>query len=150
MADINGNKTGGRVAGTPNKRTQELIELAKQLNADPFTFLVKVMKGDRRELGYEDAVKAMRRQYELKRREFEERMEYEGRKEYPPYPGFIEPSEEEAQSLNLLPIDLRKEAATDLMPFLHAKRKSIEIKEDNSEGNTIKLSYSLRGKSDKA
>lgn len=32
-----GKKTGGRVKGTPNKRSQEMIELARQLGLDPIS-----------------------------------------------------------------------------------------------------------------
>lgn len=38
-------ENSGRVKGTPNKRSQ-LVELAHEHDADPFMFLIHVMKGD--------------------------------------------------------------------------------------------------------
>jgi len=45
-------KTGGRLKGTPNKRTQSLIERAEALGVDPFEVLLHVAKGDWKSLGY--------------------------------------------------------------------------------------------------
>jgi len=45
-------KTGGRQKGTPNKRTQTLIERAEALGVDPFEVLLYVAKGDWKALGY--------------------------------------------------------------------------------------------------
>jgi len=42
MADNNGNKTGGRKKGTPNKITVEVIELLEQLNCNPVEGLARL------------------------------------------------------------------------------------------------------------
>ena len=39
---MNGQKTGGRVAGTPNKRTVELIERLDALGCDPLEGLARI------------------------------------------------------------------------------------------------------------
>lgn len=50
MADINGNKTGGRVAGTPNKKNQEIQDLARELNCNPAKVLMLIILGKHEEL----------------------------------------------------------------------------------------------------
>lgn len=45
-------KTGGRKAGTPNKRTLALIERAEAIGIDPFDVLLYIAAGDWRKLGY--------------------------------------------------------------------------------------------------
>ena len=39
---MNGQKTGGRTAGTPNKRTVELMDRLEELNCDPLEGLAKI------------------------------------------------------------------------------------------------------------
>lgn len=51
MADKEGNKTGGRVKGIPNKPTQELRELADKLGVNPFEILLMFAKADYDGLG---------------------------------------------------------------------------------------------------
>lgn len=46
-----GNKTGGRKKGTPNKNTQELIDLADQLGVNPFAILLHFASGNYEALG---------------------------------------------------------------------------------------------------
>ena len=41
---ISRQKTGGRVAGTPNKRTQDLLERLEALGVDPLTGLAEIAK----------------------------------------------------------------------------------------------------------
>lgn len=52
---MKGRKTGGRVKGTPNKKTQDLLEKAEELGVDPFEILLMVAKGDWEGLGFESA-----------------------------------------------------------------------------------------------
>lgn len=52
-------KFGGRSKGTPNKKTQHLIELADQLNVNPFEVLLLFAKGDWKALGYESPTRDM-------------------------------------------------------------------------------------------
>lgn len=47
-----GQKTGGRVAGTANKKTIEVQEIAKNLGVNPFEILLYFAKGDWKKLGY--------------------------------------------------------------------------------------------------
>jgi hypothetical protein len=37
-----GHKTGGRVAGTPNRKTQEVAELLESLNCNPIEEMVQI------------------------------------------------------------------------------------------------------------
>lgn len=46
MADKEGNKTGGRVKGVPNKRTLTVIETAEEMGVNPIEFLCLVMKAE--------------------------------------------------------------------------------------------------------
>jgi len=48
-----GKKYGGRRAGTPNKKTVDLMNLARKLGVDPFEILLLVAKGSWKKLGYE-------------------------------------------------------------------------------------------------
>lgn len=112
MADQDGNKTGGRVAGTPNKRTQELAELAKDVGADPFMFLVHVMNGNAEALGY---------------------------------PANFSRDEDTDRLVPTISFQLRFEAAVQLMPYLHAKRKAVEVSVKD-ERKTVNLAYSISGK----
>ena len=41
-----GRKTGGRVAGTPNKRTQDVIERLTALNCDPIEGMARIAMDD--------------------------------------------------------------------------------------------------------
>jgi hypothetical protein len=45
-------KTGGRTKGVPNKRNQNLIDLAADLDINPIEILLKFAAGDFRGLGY--------------------------------------------------------------------------------------------------
>ncbi len=49
-------KSGGRKAGTPNKKTQSLEDKAREMEVDPFEILLRVAKGDWRGLGYKENV----------------------------------------------------------------------------------------------
>jgi hypothetical protein len=78
----------GRKPGVVNKRAQQLTELAELHNADPFMFLVNVMKGNESE--------------------------------------FID----KRGDVPNIKFETRMEAAKELMPYLHGKRKQVD-----SEGN---------------
>lgn len=47
----------GRAAGTPNKSTQDAIEIAKRLNVNPFEILLLTASGDWKALGYDKPTK---------------------------------------------------------------------------------------------
>lgn len=44
MVDKVGNKTGGRRKGTPNKKTQNVIERLDKLKCDPLEGMVRIAK----------------------------------------------------------------------------------------------------------
>ena len=44
---MQGRKTGGRCAGTPNKRTREVIDLLRELDCDPIRGMVEVARDPR-------------------------------------------------------------------------------------------------------
>lgn len=46
MASKDGQKTGGRKKGTPNKLTQDLHQIAEELGVNPFEILLRFAKGD--------------------------------------------------------------------------------------------------------
>lgn len=48
------NNPNGRPKGVPNKRTQDLFELAEKLECNPFEVLLHFAKGDYQALGYEE------------------------------------------------------------------------------------------------
>lgn len=50
-------KTGGRTKGTPNKKTQELIDKAKELGIDPYEILLFIAGNKWKELGYDEPTK---------------------------------------------------------------------------------------------
>jgi len=104
MADKDGKKTGGRIAGTPNKRNQHIADLAEELDCDPARILMFFAKGDYASLGYE---------------EFQSRIVGKG---------------DNALLVDELTIspELRKASASDLMPYLHGKRKPVDSTGDDS------------------
>lgn len=50
-------RLGGRKKGTPNKKTQDLLEIAESLNVSPFEILLRFAAGDWKGLGYESGVR---------------------------------------------------------------------------------------------
>lgn len=130
-------KKGGRQKGTPNKRNQMIQELAKEHGADPALFLIHVMKGDRRELGYEDAETAHRRAYDREKAEYEKIQEEHKNKGkgLKPFREYLELTEAEYHEMNLFSSDVRLDAAKELMPYLYGKRKPIDS--DGNDGNSI-------------
>jgi hypothetical protein len=89
MAGLGNSKTGGREAGTPNKRTLELCDRLGELNCDPITALVEI-----------------------------------------------------ASSENVS-TELRVSIYQSLLPYLYPKRKSVEVRPDESP-QIISLAYELR------
>lgn len=54
MATKDGEKTGGRVKGTLNRDTSQLMDIAERLNVCPFETLLLFCKGDYAALGYDE------------------------------------------------------------------------------------------------
>jgi len=55
MADIHGNKTGGRDKGARNSRTEKVIELIEQSELSPIEFDLAVLNWDLEKLGISKA-----------------------------------------------------------------------------------------------
>lgn len=54
MANKKGaSKVGGRVKGTPNRKTEALMDRCQELGVDPFEILLLFAKGDWKALGYD-------------------------------------------------------------------------------------------------
>lgn len=94
--DKSGNKTGGRQKGTANKKTQQLEDLAKKLNVDPFEIMLNFAKGDYAALGYE-------------------------KERVVGYTKHGDPIKEES-----IPPKLRQDSAKEVCGYLYPKRKAIE------------------------
>lgn len=54
---IGGQKTGGRIPGTPNRRTFDASKIAEELGGDPFQILMHFAMNKWKELGYESEKK---------------------------------------------------------------------------------------------
>jgi hypothetical protein len=104
-------ENAGRKKGTPNKRTQQLHEIAKDLDADPFMFLVHVLKGDAKSLGIAD-------------QNLVEEMDYDEQGNEIPLPT--------PQFTPVIKFETRMEAAKELMPYLYGKRKPVDSNGDDS------------------
>lgn len=58
MARIKGSKkSGGRKIGTPNKRTEELENIAQRIGVNPFEVLCLISAGNWKGLGYKEKTK---------------------------------------------------------------------------------------------
>ncbi len=150
MGNTTGKKFGGRTPGTPNKKNQELIDKAKELDVDVAVILLLTAKGDVRDLGYEDRVSIARKRHEKERLEHDKYLTgltKEQRLRAEPFPEFIEPDEKEAKAMNLLSIDERKDAAKDLMPYLYGKRKQIDSNGDDQSDPLSDLADAIRNRS---
>jgi len=100
VADLLGNKTGGRTAGTPNKKNQEIQELAKELGCNPAKVLMLIMLGDKEALGEEKDID----------------------------------------------LDMKKDAAESLMPYLYGKRKPVDSDGDDKGDPITELVNAFRNK----
>lgn len=97
MAKSDGKKSGGRAKGTPNKRTQELIEIAGDLDCNPFEILCMIAMNDWEGLGYHDG--------EVQKESKQGHTFYEER----------------------IKLEHRLAAAREAAQYLYPKRKAIEI-----------------------
>lgn len=142
-------KNSGRKQGTPNKRNQEIYELAKEHGADPALFLIKVMKGDRRDFGYEDAKTVHKRNYDREKASYDKtQSEHKSKgKGLKPFPEYEELTESEYETMNLFSSDMRMDAAKELMPYLYGKRKPVDSDGNDNDGDPItRLANALRNK----
>ncbi|HEY9705671.1 MAG TPA: hypothetical protein V6C58_24745 [Allocoleopsis sp.] len=107
-------RTGGRQKGTPNKKTEYAFEVLKKHNFCPIEYLVYVAKNDWKALGFES--------------EMREKQGYQGIT-------YLEYN---------IPIELRVDAAKDLMPYLYPKRRAIEISNPDDKKLEFSLSYNSK------
>lgn len=89
---------GGRKKGTPNKKTQALLEKAKELGVDPFEILLLFAKGDWKALGYDSPEKVIA----------------------------VTKDGQEVFS-DRITAELRQKSAKDAAEYLYAKRKALEV-----------------------
>lgn len=103
----------GRRAGTPNRATQTLQEIADSLGVNPFQILLYFAKGDYEALGL---MKPSQKLYD-------------------------ENGEELNIEIPQISLELRQKSAKDACEYLYPKRKSIEVKDDT--GKEEKFSFKL-------
>lgn len=106
-------KVGGRVKGTPNKKTEWIFELCEKLEFDPVETLIYIAKGDWQKLGYKSEVLIKS--------------------------GFQGAITEEL----VVSMDHRTDAAKHLMKFMYPTRKAVDIntESENGKGFTINFGY---------
>lgn len=104
----------GRKAGTPNKKTQKLHEIADQLGVSPFEVLLLVVKADWKALGYSTATIS--------------RVLKDG-----------SVFEEERISL-----ETRLAAAKETAKYLYPQRKAVELSTDEDKGFRIVVEEYVR------
>lgn len=134
--DKNGNKTGGRQAGTPNKKLQFLHDKAEELGVCPVTMALLMVRGDRRDLGYEDVIEAKRRVYEEDRAAYEFEPPKKGQVKQP-FPEFPEYTDNQVKQMNLLSLEERREALGLVMPYMYSKLRTTEHKIDDEDKQTF-------------
>lgn len=105
-------KYGGREKGTPNKKTNELMEKAKQLKCDPFEILCYFALGDWKKLGYKD--------------------------EYT----YAPTQKGEVIEKHVISPEIRQKAASEAAQYLYPKRKAIEHSGEVTQKIEDKLSTS--------
>lgn len=109
---------GGRKAGTPNKRSLEAREKADQMGIDPLMFLLLLVRGDLRDLGYDFGP-----DYDPTDRE-----------------NFVLDKDLKIfHPKHLVPLNMRKEAAKEAAPYLDSKLKSVEVTVDEESKKYIEF-----------
>lgn len=93
-------KTGGRVKGTPNRKTQELMQRCEKLNVDPFAILCYYAGRDWESLGYKSPTTT--------------KVLKDG--------GTID--------VDIITTDQQIECAKELCGYLYAKKKAVEMSND--------------------
>jgi hypothetical protein len=106
-------KTGGRIKGTPNKKTEHFFELCDKHDHDPVEFNILVAKNDWEALGYEK----------------------------PTITCYTKSGDSYEQ--DRITVTDRMQANNKLLEFMYPKRKAIEISNsDESDKGTFTLNYS--------
>ena len=131
----------GRRAGTPNKKNQEIHDLANELGCSPAKILMLIVNGDRRKLGHECVYEVMKRnhkravsRYEEDLAEYKSLNEVDKLKATKPRPprDLVDYTEKEIDEMNMLTTEERGDRAQELMPYLYGKRKPIDANGDDS------------------
>lgn len=100
-----GKRTGGRAKGTPNKRTQDLLQKTEELGVDPFEILLHFAAGNWEELGYDSPTRQ------------------------------IVAQGGEVIDIDTIPPELRQKAAHDACPYLFPKRKAVDMSFGEDQGS---------------
>jgi hypothetical protein len=103
MADRDGNKTGGRQKGTPNKATEELQEIARKFKYHPFEIMMMYAHRDHKALGLPEYTTIA-----------------------------VTESGERIEKLTISP-ELQEKSAKDANEYLAPKRKAVEHTGKNGE-----------------
>lgn len=96
MGRKSGPKTGGRVAGMPNKRSLRAQEMAEELGVDPLKILLMIAKKDWKGLGY---TKPTETKYSMHGHPYE---------------------------VDLIPLPMRAFAAKEAAPYVNPRLKNVE------------------------
>lgn len=120
IEDGKGVKFGGRQKGTPNKKTQHLIDIADRLGCDPFEILILFAKGDWETLGYREE------KYVASSSDKGETLKYT-----------IEPA-------------VRAKCAAEAASYLYPKRKAIELSGDADNPVDLRVALSLEDRKELA
>lgn len=107
-------RIGGRIKGTPNKRTQDVMDRLAALGCDPIAAMAKAVSMDALALaiegGYIDAADAKK-----------------------------DPIGCRARACDLYPPDLRLKMAAELAQYVAPKRKAIEVTGEGGEPLTLEI-----------
>jgi len=109
-------KAGGRQKGTPNKKTNELFEIADRIGVNPFEVMCMFAAKDWKGLGYSS--------------EYETKVTKDG--------GTLE--------VERIGPDLRIHAAKEAAKYLYPQRKAVEHSADQEKGfQIIVMDYTIKG-----
>lgn len=101
-------KLGGRTKGTPNKKTELLLDKCNELDVDPFEILLLFAKGDWKALGYDGAQKVIN----------------------------VTKNGDEILGDVISP-EIRSRCAKEACEYIHPKRKAVELSNDSEKGFVI-------------
>ncbi len=100
-------KSGGRVKGTPNKKTQTLMEKVAELGVDPFEILLHYASGNWKALGHP---KPTQTRYTMTGEPYE---------------------------IPIITEDMRIQSAKEAAQYIHPKRKAVEVTGEIKEEKAI-------------
>jgi hypothetical protein len=133
MATKDGKKTGGRKKGTPNKRTLTLIGRLEQLGCDPLELSARIATGQELD-GPHPALKAF-----YKFRDDLAQLQDKGGAITPDHIEQFTQLIDDNLTRGYVPIELRSKHIADLLRYVHAPRKAIEITADMQHRHAPKV-----------